>query len=144
MQNWQQNIVNTEARVREILTSYRKIAVVGMTDVGYKPSYYVPKYMMDRGYEVYPVNPRYNEIEGMVCYPDLKSIPVEVEIVDLFRRSEDVLPHAEEALLTKPKVFWMQSGIINMEAAEVLAKAGIEVVMDRCLYADHAAFFGRG
>lgn len=140
--DWRSNILDDEERVKELLQTARKIAVVGMKDTPYKASYYVPKYMLDRGYQIIPVNPQYEEIEGMKCYPDLLSLPEPVDIVQVFRRSEDVPPHAEEALAIRPRAFWMQSGIINDRAAEKLARSGILVVMDRCMYVDHRGFFG--
>ena len=143
--NWQKNIFSysEEERVKELLASSHTIAVVGMRDVTHKPSYYVPKYMQDHGYEIIPVNPRLEQIEGMKSYSDLRSLPKPVDIVQVFRRSEDVMPHAQEAVDIRPRAFWMQSGIINMEAAELLARAGILVVMDRCMYTDHVSLFGR-
>lgn len=130
-------LVSDPQQIRDILHSARTIAVVGMTAHSYKPSYYVPKYLREKGYEIYPVNPRLSEIDGLKCYPDLMSVPVHIDIVEVFRRPEDVMSHAEEALVVKPDTFWMQSGIINELAAEKLARAGIRVVMDRCMYTDH-------
>ncbi len=142
--DWQENIIsNDDARVKELLASAHSIAVVGMKAEAYKPSYYVPKYMLDHGYEIIPVNPGLTEIEGMACFPDLAALPRSVDIVQVFRRSQDVLPHAQEALQARPRAFWMQSGIINQAAAELLARAGILVVMDRCMYVDHMNFFGK-
>lgn len=145
--NWQDNIIDNyhEERVKQLLEASHTIAVVGMRDITYKPSYYVPKYMLDQGYEIIPVNPSLENIEGLKCYADLLSLPKPVDIVQLFRRSQDVMPHAEEAvnMQPRPKAAWMQSGIINMEAAEKMAQAGILVVMDRCMYVDHMRFFGR-
>ncbi|MEW6731825.1 MAG: CoA-binding protein [Acidobacteriota bacterium] len=143
--DWQQNILGDgdESRIKELLVNSRTIAVVGMKNVTYKASYYVPKYLLDHGYQIIPVNPGLSEIEGLKCYRDLRSIPQSVDIVEVFRRSENVLPHAQEALEIKPKAFWMQSGIVNMEAAELLARAGVLVLMDRCMYVDHMAFLGK-
>jgi uncharacterized protein len=141
---WQDLIIsNDDELVKELLSQSHSIAVVGMKPDTYKPSYYVPKYMLDHGYEIIPVNPGVSEIEQLKCYPDLASLPHPADIVQVFRRSADVLPHAQEALAVKPRAFWMQSGIINEAAAELLAKAGIKVVMDRCMYVDHMKFFGR-
>lgn len=130
-------LIQDTQKIKEILHSARTIAVVGMTANTYKPSYYVPKYLREQGYEIYPVNPLFVEIDGLKCYPNLISVPVHIDIVEVFRKSEDVMPHAEEALVIRPKTFWMQSGIINQLAAERLAQAGICVVMDRCMYTDH-------
>lgn len=142
--NWQENILShDEQQVRALLADSHTIAVVGMKADTYKPSYYVPKYMHDQGYEIIPVNPGLSDIEGLKCYPDLTVLPKPVDIVQVFRRSQDVPPHAEEALIIKPRIFWMQTGIINVAVAEKLARAGIKVIMDRCMYVDHMKFFGR-
>ncbi len=93
---------------------------------------------MDVGYTVYPVNPGVAEILGHVSYPDLASIPEKIDIVDIFRRSEDVLPVVEAAIAIKAKVIWMQQGIVNEEAAALAEKAGLIVIMDRCIKIDHA------
>ena len=142
--DWKKNIISHDGeRIKELFETSRTIAVVGMKDVTYKPSYYVPRYLLDQGYEIIPVNPHLDQVDGIKAYPDLRSLPGPVDIVDVFRRSEDVMPHAQEAMEVHPRAFWMQSGIINKEAAEMLARAGILVVMDRCMYSDHVHFFGR-
>jgi uncharacterized protein len=142
--DWKKNIIShDEERIKELFETSRTIAVVGMKEVTYKPSYYVPKYLLDHGYEIIPVNPLIDQVDGIKAYPDLRSLPGPVDIVDVFRRSEDIMPHAQEAMALRPRAFWMQSGIINKEAAEMLARAGILVVMDRCMYSDHVHFFGR-
>ncbi len=137
MSDWNHLLVRDIEQIREILKSAKTIAVVGMTASSFRPSYYVPKYLRDKGYEIYPVNPRLSEIDDLKCYPNLMSVPVHIDIVEVFRKSEDVMPHAEEALAVRPGTFWMQSGIINQQAATMLAQAGIRVVMDRCMYTDH-------
>jgi uncharacterized protein len=142
--DWRKNILTDEGRIKDLFATSSTIAVIGMKDITYKPSYYVPKYLLDHGYEIIPVNPLVEEIEGLKSYPDLHSVPKPIDIVEVFRRSEDVLPHAQEALEVRPRAFWMQSGIVNMEAAELLARSGILVVMDRCMYTDHMFLFGRG
>jgi predicted CoA-binding protein len=142
--DWKKNIIShDEERIKELFETSRTIAVVGMKEVTYKPSYYVPKYLLDHGYEIIPVNPLIDQVDGIKAYPDLRSLPGPVDIVDVFRRSGDIMPHAQEAMELRPRAFWMQSGIINKEAAEMLARAGILVVMDRCMYSDHVHFFGR-
>ncbi len=143
---WQDNIIGQHEtkRIRDLLSSARTIAVVGMKETPYLASYYVPKYLMEQGYEIIPINPKLSQIDGLKCYSSLHDLSVAVDIVEVFRRSEDVLVHAEEALALKPKVFWMQSGIINEEAAALLAQAGILVVMDRCMYIDHKELISRG
>lgn len=142
--DWQKNIIShNQESVKHLLETTKTIAVVGMTDTAYKASYYVPKYMLDQGYTIIPVHPKIKEIEGIKCFANLLDIPVPVDIIQVFRRSEDVLPHAQEALKLKPHAFWLQTGIINLEAAELLAKQNILVVMDRCMYVDHRNFFAK-
>lgn len=142
LENWQNNIIsNNIAAIKQLLGNSKTIAVVGMTATTYKPSYYVPKYMLDQGYKIIPINPKLAEIEGIKCFADLLTVPKPVDIVQIFRRSEDVFPHAEEALGLQPKAVWLQSGIINNKAAELLAKNHIQVIMDRCMYVDHRDFF---
>lgn len=144
MNNWQENVVSNKIEnIKDILKASKTIAVVGMTDTTYKPSYYVPKYMHDQGYEIIPINPKLKQIEGINCYSSLLEIPKPIDIVLVFRRSEDVLPHAKEALEIKPRVFWLQTGIVNLEAAQLLASQDILVVMDRCMYVDHKTFFAK-
>ncbi|MCE8424886.1 MAG: CoA-binding protein [Candidatus Methanoperedens sp.] len=117
----------------ETILDYKTIAVVGISNDPERPSNFVAAFLMSHGYDVIPVNPKLGEWEGKKCYPDLLSIPVTVDIVDIFRRPEAVLPIVEEAIAIKAKVVWMQEGIINEEAAEKAHAAGIEVVMDRCM-----------
>jgi uncharacterized protein len=144
VENWHNNLISADdQRVRELLLNSKTIAVVGMKAETYKPSYYVPSYMEAQGYTIIPVNPLLTQIEQRQCYPDLKSLPQPVDIVQVFRRSVDVLPHAKETLtIPLPQAFWMQSGIINIEAANLLAQAGVLVVMDRCMYVDHRHLLG--
>lgn len=98
----------------------------------------VGKYLIDAGFTVYPVNPGVTSILGHTCYPDLASIPDPIDLVDIFRRSEDVLPVVEAAIAVGAKVVWMQQGIVNEEAAILAENAGLQVVMDRCIKIDHA------
>ena len=121
----------------EIFASTRTIAVVGMSDNPARASYEVARYLSDF-YEVIPVNPNHRSIMGLTCYPDLASIPVPVDMVDLFQRSENVMPYVQPAIDIKVSVFWMQLGIENALAAEQLTAAGIIVVQDRCTKIDHA------
>jgi len=125
-------------RINDILHSTRSIAVVGFSPKENRPSHMVGKYLMNAGFTVYPVNPGVSEILGQVSYPDLASVPGPVDVVDIFRRSEDVLPIVEAAIAIKAKVIWMQQGIVNEEAASLAEKAGLKVVMDRCIKIDHA------
>jgi len=126
----------------DILRSTKTIAVVGFSPKENRPSHMVGKYLMDAGFTVYPVNPGVSEILGQVSYPDLASIPGTIDVVDIFRRSEDVFPIVEEAIAIHAKVIWMQQGIVNVEAAALAEKAGLQVVMDRCIKIDHASLSG--
>jgi uncharacterized protein len=128
--------------IADILRSTETIAVVGFSPKENRPSHMVGRYLMDAGFTVYPVNPGVSEILGQVSYPDLASIPGPVDVVDIFRRSEDVLPVVEAAIAIHAKVIWMQQGIINKKAAALAEKAGLQVVMDRCIKVDHANLKG--
>lgn len=117
--------------------SLKNIAVVGMSKHPEKAAYYVPKYLADRGYNVIPVNPTADEIMGRKCYHQLNEVNESIDIVDIFRPSDQVMPVVEEAIKKKPKVIWLQEGIHNPEAEELASKAGIEVVFNRCMLAEH-------
>ncbi len=123
--------------VNDILRSSSSIAVVGFSPKENRPSYMVGKYLIDAGYNVYPVNPGVDEILGHTSYPDLASLPEKIDIVDIFRKSEDVLSVVEAAIAIQAKVIWMQQGIVNQEAADLAEKAGLQVIMDRCIKVDH-------
>ena len=128
--------------LRRILKNSRVIAVVGLSANWYRPSYFAAKYMLDHGYRVIPVNPSYQEVLGQKCYPSLRDIPEKVDIVDCFRKSEEIVPLAEDAIAIGAKVLWMQIGVINEAAAERARQTGLEVVMDRCVKIEHARLFG--
>ncbi len=128
--------------LRRILSDYKRVAVVGLSTDWSRPSNFAAKYMLDHGFEVIPVNPKYEEILGQKCYPDLKSIPTPVDIVDLFQRSERVPPFVDDAIEIGAKVVWMQLGVIHEEAAQKARDAGLEVVMDRCIKIEYARLFG--
>jgi predicted CoA-binding protein len=125
----------------ETILNYKTIAVVGISDDPTRPSHFVASYLEAHGYTIIPVNPKLNEWEGKKCYPDLPSIPAKVDIVDIFRRSEAVPPIVDEAISIKAKVVWMQEGIVNEEAAEKARKAGIDVVMDKCMKKEYAKIY---
>ena len=114
----------------------KTIAVVGISDNPERPSNFVAKFLEERGYNIIPVNPNLTEWEGKKCYPDLLSIPIKVDVVDIFRRPDAIPPIVDEAIAIKAKVVWMQEGIVNEEAAAKARDAGIEVVMDRCMKKD--------
>jgi len=121
----------------EVLNSSRVIAVVGLSAKPDRPSYRVASYLKESGYKIIPVNPGEEEILGNVCYPDLVSIPEPVDVVDIFRRSEEVPAIVEEAIKIGAKVVWMQEGVINEEAAARAKEVGLVVVMDRCMLKEH-------
>ncbi len=129
-------------QLKRILQECKTIAVVGLSANDMRPSYFAAKYMQDHGYRIIPVNPNYDEILGEQCYPDLTSVPETVDIVDLFQRPERVQPFVEQAIAIKAKVVWMQLGVINENAAQIARKAGLEVVMDRCVKIEYARLFG--
>jgi uncharacterized protein len=126
-----------------ILRSYRAWAVVGCSSNPVRPSYGVSRYLLSQGYRVVPINPHEEWVHGKAAYPDLRSVPVDprapIEVVDLFRRSDAVLPHVEEAIEIGAKAIWMQLGVWNQEAAELASHAGLLVVMNRCPAIDHPA-----
>jgi len=122
--------VTTEA---DVLRKYRTIAVVGASSDPEKPAHYVPAFLQQHGYRIIPVNPNEADVLGEKSYPDLASVPDAVEVVEIFRRSEDVPPVVEEAIRIGAKAVWMQEGIVHEAAARRAAEAGLEVVMDRCM-----------
>ena len=128
--------------LRRILRDTRTIAVVGLSAEWHRPSYFAAKYMQQHGYRILPVNPRYDEVLGERCYASLREIEVPVDMVDVFRRSADVLPIAEQAVAIGARCLWQQIGVVNREAAELARAAGLDVVMDRCVKIEHARLFG--
>lgn len=128
--------------LRRILRQSRTIAVVGLSANWYRPSFFAAKYMQEHGYRVIPVNPSYKEVLGEKCYASLRDIPEKVDIVDCFRKSEDIEPIAEEAIAIGAKVLWMQLGVMNEKVAEKARRAGLEVVQDRCVKIEHGRLFG--
>jgi len=128
--------------LRRILAENKVIAVVGLSADWFRPSYFAAKYMREHGYRIIPVNPRYEEILGEKCYKSLKDIPVQVGIVDCFRKTEDIVPVAREAIDIGAKVLWQQLGVKNEEAARMAEAAGLDSVMDRCVKIEHARLFG--
>jgi predicted CoA-binding protein len=117
--------------------SLKKIAVIGMSKHGEKAAHYVPKYLSENGFEITPVNPTTNEILGKKCYSSISDMNDEIDIIDVFRPSEKVLPIIKDAIKKKPKVIWLQEGIHNQEAEELARNAGIKVVFNRCMLAEH-------
>jgi predicted CoA-binding protein len=146
--NWQEYILSTAGQIGELITQTRRIAVLGIkTDAqADQPSVYVPMYLQKAGFEIIPVPVYYPDatvILGEKVYRKLIDIPGEIDLVDVFRRSPDVAGHVDDILAKKPKSVWLQSGIRNDAAAEILAKAGIKVVQDRCLMVEHRRFAGK-
>ena len=129
-----------------ILRTYRVWAVVGCSSRPWRASHGVSRYLLSQGYGVVPVNPHEELVHGKQAFPDLRSVPADprapIEVVDLFRRPEEVLPHVEEAIDIGAKAVWMQLGVWNEAAAELAAAAGLDVVMDRCPAIDHPAMIG--
>ena len=124
----------------DIITKILKmktIAVVGFSPKKERPSHYVSMYMKDNGYDVIPVNPGHKEIAGMTCYPDLESIPEQVDVVDIFRRSEFVLPIVDSAISMGAKAIWMQDHVFHEDAAQKAKDAGLLVIMDNCILRQH-------
>ena len=120
-----------------ILKEYTIVAVVGLSTKPNRPSHRVAKYLISQGYKVIPVNPDAQEILGKKSYTNLSSIPEPIEIVDIFRRSEEVMPIVDEAIKIGAKVVWMQEGVINEKAASIAGNAGLQVVMNRCMLKEH-------
>jgi predicted CoA-binding protein len=140
--NWRENIITNTAEVRNLLKETRTIAVLGIKTEAQagQPAFYVPNYLKTAGFQVIPVPVYYPEVKqilGQQVYRRLIDIPIEVDLVNVFRRSQEVPPHIEDILAKMPKAVWLQSGIRNDAVAETLAKAGIKVVQDRCIMVDH-------
>ncbi len=128
--------------LRRILSQNRVIAVAGLSADWFRPSYFAAKYLQDHGYTVIPVNPRHATVLGQKCYKSLRDIPVKVDIVDCFRKAEDIMPLADDAIAIGAKVLWQQLGVKNEAAAAKARAAGLEVVMDRCVKIEHGRLFG--
>jgi uncharacterized protein len=132
---------NSDSELRKIY-EMKNIAVVGMSAKEEKAGHFVPSYLIEHGYNVIPVNPTLNEIQGRRAYPDLASVPYEIDIVDIFRRSEDIPNVIEDAIRKKGvKVIWMQEGIYNEEAERKAKDSGMNVVFNRCMMAEHMRLF---
>ncbi|MBM2847781.1 MAG: putative CoA-binding protein [Anaerolineales bacterium] len=131
-----------DKQLKELYKTIQTIASVGLSANVEKPSFGIVYYLQQQGYRIIPVNPTAPEILGQKSYPDLLSIPDKVDVVQLFRRSEDVPPFVEQAIQIGARVVWMQQGISNPEAAKKAEAAGLTVVMDRCMRAEHIRLFG--
>ena len=140
--DWKENLLGSDAEIKELLQNTKTIAVVGIKMETYQPAFYVPQYMKQAGFQIIPVPvyyPEATEIMGEKVYRNLADIPQEVDLVNIFRRSAAVAKHTDAILAKRPKAVWMQSGIYNDEVAEALAKEGIKVVQNLCLMVEHRA-----
>ena len=135
-------IVDDIAGLRGILSHARSIAVVGLSANWHRPSFFAAKYMQDHGYRIFPVNPNYAEVLGRKCVPSLADIDQPIDIVDCFRKSEEMEPLAREAVRIGARVLWMQLGVVNDAAARIAVDGGLAVVMNRCVKIEHARLMG--
>ena len=127
---------HTDKEIQDIL-SLKRVVVIGMSRNSSKAAHYVPKYLSDTGFEITPVNPNTDEILGKKCYSSILNVDDSIDIVDIFRPSNDVLPFVKDAIKKKPKVIWLQEGIHNLEAEDLARKDGIKVIFNRCMLAEH-------
>jgi predicted CoA-binding protein len=130
--------------IRDVLTASKTVAVVGLSDNPERASYHVAAYLQKHGYRIIPVNPAVTEVLGEPSYPGLREVPVPVDLVDVFRRSEAVPPIVEDAIAIGAKAVWMQEGVVHEEAAARARAAGLKVVMDRCTLKEHARLAAGG
>lgn len=130
----------TDDEIRDILT-LKRVAVIGMSKNEHKAAHYVPKYLSENGFSIIPVNPTVDEILGKKCYNTISDIDDDVDIIDVFRPSELVLPVVEEAIKKNPKVIWLQEGIHNLEAEKIAQENGIKIVFNRCMLAEYQRLF---
>ena len=143
---WRENILTTDSQIRELLSGTKIIAVLGIKPESHsnQPAFYVAKYMADAGFEIMPVPvyyPEVTEILGKQVYRKLTDVPDEIDLLNVFRRAEDIPKHTDEILAAKPRAVWFQMGIRNIAVAEIFAKAGIKVVQDMCLMVEHRSLF---
>jgi len=131
---------HTDEEIKDVFT-LKKIAVIGMSRHAIKAAHFVPKYLSEQGFDITPINPTANEILGKKCYPGISSVQHSIDIVDIFRPSEQVLSVILDAIKKKPKVIWLQEGIHNAEAEKLAMKEGIIVIFNRCMLAEHKRLF---
>lgn len=134
-------MLNTDQQLHALLQRTRTIAVVGMSDKPDRPSHYVAQFMRNHGYTIIPVNPQCTEIDGLTCYASLRDIPVPVDMVNVFRRPDDIPPIAEDAVAIGAKSLWIQLGLVSDEAARIAEAGGLDVVMDLCVKVEYARLF---
>ncbi|MFA6456431.1 MAG: CoA-binding protein [Bacteroidota bacterium] len=132
-------MLHTDQELKDLLTQSKTIAVVGASPKPWRDSGAIAEYLSKRGYRVFPVNPQYQEVLGMKCYPDLKSLPEKIDIVNIFRNPDEVEPVIDEAIAIGAKAVWMQLGVVNDTAAAKAEQAGLSVVMDHCISVEHRA-----
>ncbi|MBO0797573.1 MAG: CoA-binding protein [Blastocatellia bacterium] len=132
--------INEPATIKKILDECKTIAVVGLSSNPYRPSHQVASYLQKHGYRIIPVNPAETEVLGERAYPALAGVPVEIDLVDVFRRSEEAGAHVDEAINLGLKAVWLQEGVIDQAAAERALAAGLLVVMDRCILKEHMKY----
>lgn len=133
---WRDHLIDSPARIQQVLEETHRIAVLGIKPDASQPAYYVPEYAAHAGYEIVPVPvyyPELTQVMGEKVYRKLVDIPGDIDMVNVFRRPKDILPHVDDIIAKKPKSVWFQLGIRNDEAAERLAEAGIDVIQDHCL-----------
>ena len=131
---------HSDDEIKQIF-SLKNVAVVGMSKHPEKAAHFVPKYLLEQGFNILPINPTSSEILNKKCYSSVTEVDEPIDIVDVFRPSDQVLPFVEEAITMKPKVIWLQQGIHNQEAEELARKEGIKVVFNRCMLAEHQRLF---
>ena len=134
--------MNDDQMMKDILLSAKTIASVGLSSNQQKESYWIVSYLRDQGYRIIPVNPTADEILGEKAYPDLESVPEKIDVVQVFRKPEDVPPVVDSAIKIGAKAIWMQEGIVNEEAAQKARQAGLQVVMDACMRVTHRRLIG--
>ena len=132
-------MLTNDTDIKKLLTETKTIAVIGASSKPWRDSGEIASFLQQKGYTVFPVNPKYKDVRGMKCYPDLKSIPDPIDMVDIFRNSNEVGPVVDEAVAVGAKSVWMQLGVINESAAAKAEQAGLAVVMDRCIAIEHRA-----
>lgn len=127
---------HTDEQIQKVL-SFKRIAVIGMSRDEAKAAHYVPRYLSDNGYDVVPVNPSADEIMGRKAYDSVLDIPGDVDVIEIFRPSDEILPFVRDAIRKRPKVIWLQEGIHDQDAEDLAAKAEIRMVFNRCMLAEH-------
>ena len=131
-----ENDNHSDDEIRGIL-SLKNVAVIGISKYEHKAAHFVPKYLNEKGYNIIPVNPNADQILDKPCYPSIGDVDQPVDIVDVFRPSDEVFPFVQDAIKLKPKVIWLQEGIHNKEAEDLARKQGVDVVFNRCMLAEH-------